>query len=152
MARRPGQNVSRTAALVGCSWSAVVSADQKWSEVRPQTSQGVPADSRPLLKHPTAWAPQLETQQSVQGVDSASNLSQAGAGSPPNLQDLKDLLLTSGFADTTAQLHRSTGQSSFGGKKMDAHDIMQVAMIRLSVSKLKFLKQLFVLSLMWATE
>ena len=32
MARRPGQSISRTAALVGCSQSAVVSIYQKWSK------------------------------------------------------------------------------------------------------------------------
>ena len=32
MARQLGQNISRTAALVGCSWSAVVSMYQEWSK------------------------------------------------------------------------------------------------------------------------
>ncbi|ROL44894.1 hypothetical protein DPX16_9106 [Anabarilius grahami] len=32
MARRLGQSFSKTAALVGCSWSAVVSIYQKWSK------------------------------------------------------------------------------------------------------------------------
>ncbi|ROJ29333.1 hypothetical protein DPX16_13777 [Anabarilius grahami] len=32
MARRLGQSISKTAALVGCSWSAVVSIYQKWSK------------------------------------------------------------------------------------------------------------------------
>ncbi|ROL41697.1 hypothetical protein DPX16_9288 [Anabarilius grahami] len=32
MARRLGQSISKTAALVGCSWSAVVSIFQKWSK------------------------------------------------------------------------------------------------------------------------
>ncbi|KAK3573225.1 hypothetical protein QTP86_015136 [Hemibagrus guttatus] len=32
MARRLDQSISKTAALVGCSWSAVVSIYQKWSE------------------------------------------------------------------------------------------------------------------------
>ncbi|ROL47293.1 hypothetical protein DPX16_16881 [Anabarilius grahami] len=32
MARRLGQSISKTAALVGCSRSAVVSIDQKWSK------------------------------------------------------------------------------------------------------------------------
>ncbi|ROJ94863.1 hypothetical protein DPX16_8067 [Anabarilius grahami] len=32
MARRLGQNISKTAALVGCSRSAVVSICQKWSK------------------------------------------------------------------------------------------------------------------------
>ena len=32
MSRRPGQNISRTAALVGGSWSAVVRTYQKWSK------------------------------------------------------------------------------------------------------------------------
>ncbi|ROI16600.1 hypothetical protein DPX16_22577 [Anabarilius grahami] len=31
MARRLGQSISETAALVGCSWSAVVSIYQNWS-------------------------------------------------------------------------------------------------------------------------
>ncbi len=29
---KPGQSISKTAALVGCSWSAVVSIYQKWSK------------------------------------------------------------------------------------------------------------------------
>ncbi|ROL48053.1 hypothetical protein DPX16_18653 [Anabarilius grahami] len=32
MARRLGQSISKTAALVGCSWSAVVRIYQKWSK------------------------------------------------------------------------------------------------------------------------
>ena len=32
VSRRPGQNISRTAALVGGSWSAVVRTYQKWSK------------------------------------------------------------------------------------------------------------------------
>ena len=31
-ARQLGQRISKTAALVGCSWSAVVSIYQKWSK------------------------------------------------------------------------------------------------------------------------
>jgi len=32
MARQLGQSISKTAALVGCSWSSVVSIYQKWSK------------------------------------------------------------------------------------------------------------------------
>ncbi len=32
MAKQPGQSISKTAALVGCSWSAVVSIYEKWSK------------------------------------------------------------------------------------------------------------------------
>ncbi|ROL51382.1 hypothetical protein DPX16_22478 [Anabarilius grahami] len=39
MARQPGQSISKTAALVGCSRSAVVSIYQKWSKVETVVNQ-----------------------------------------------------------------------------------------------------------------
>ena len=45
LARRLGQNISRTAALVGCSRSAVVRTDQKWSK----EGTGEPTGSDPRL-------------------------------------------------------------------------------------------------------
>ena len=45
LARRPGQSISRTAALVGCSRSAAVRTDQKWSK------EGEPGQTRGSLMH-----------------------------------------------------------------------------------------------------
>ena len=47
MVRRLGQNISRTAGLVGCSWYAVVSTYQKWSK------EGQPVNQRQGHGHPT---------------------------------------------------------------------------------------------------
>ncbi|KAK3548988.1 hypothetical protein QTP70_024801, partial [Hemibagrus guttatus] len=57
MARRLDQNISKTAALVGCSWSAVVSIYQKWSKEGTVMNQTFLLW---LLKCPLTMAAQLE--------------------------------------------------------------------------------------------